>query len=96
LLQKLVRFSLIAVLLLSCDDNEDEGLLACSCLGPSFFAFEVLQDDLNVFENDVYSLDDISVDGDSNPADFVLSNQEIDYSFDGSDIHPILNIEHKN
>lgn len=64
-MKKSTRYYLILLLLnFGCTlfQNEDD----CStvvCIGPPTIAFEVLQDNTNVFESDVYSLEDVFLTG---------------------------------
>ncbi|WP_343487914.1 hypothetical protein [Allomuricauda sp. d1] len=52
--------------------SDDFDCSAVSCIGPPVFIIEVIQNDENVIENDIYSLENITISGDSSD-DFDIS-----------------------
>jgi len=95
-MKKCIGILIVLILQISCsEDAATDNQLACSCIGPDVIALEVLQNGSNVFEDEIYALNEVFI-SEENPRDFVISLQEWDFSLDGSDLRSILIVDHRD
>ena len=74
-MKRLISLVLLLLVFFSCDENNLVDCSAVFCAGPSILVFEVLQNGQNVFENELFSKDNITITGDF-PSTFEFQIEE--------------------